>query len=90
MQMLQLDRSRFYRVKKGQTSKQIEKVLFVPANCCFEGAVISVENCKEYVVQPFETYSTIGAKFGIKVDMLKNFNGNRPLYPSCKIFIPAP
>ena len=90
MQMLQLDRSKFYRVKRGQTAKQIEKVLSVPANSCFDGAVIVVENCSEYSVQPFETYSSVAAKLRVQEDILKNFNGNRPLYPSCKIYIPAP
>ena len=89
MQTLQLDKSKFYRVKKGQTAKQIEKVLSIPANSCFEGAIIAVDSCSEHIVQPFETYSGIAAKHGVQEDILKNFNGGRALYPSCKIFIPA-
>lgn len=89
MQMLQLEKSKFYRVKKGQTAKQIENALSIPANCCFDGAIIALENCAEHVVQPFENYSTIATKTGVQEDVLKNFNGNRPLYPSCKIFIPV-
>lgn len=88
MHKLQLERCAFYRIKRGQTSRQIEKVLSVPVNSCFEGAVIALENCTVYIVQPFETYSAIAAKFGKEEANIKNFNGDRPLYPSCKIFIP--
>ena len=87
--MLQLETARFYRVKRGQTARQIEKVLNIPANCCFEGAIIVVEKCTPYVVQPFETYASIAKKFRTEEAALKKFNGNRPLYPACKIFIPA-
>lgn len=86
--MLELDRSKFYRIKCGQTAREVEKTLGVPVNNCFGGAIISITDCKVHTVQPFETYSTIAEKYGTIEGVLKNFNGARSLYPTCKIFIP--
>ena len=86
--MLQLDRSKFYRVKSGQTAREVEKVLEVPLNNSYGGAIINVPDCSAHTVQPFETYATIAHKYGIEEGALKEFNGVRPLYPTCKIFIP--
>lgn len=87
--MLQLDRGKFYRIKGGQTARDVEKILTVPVNECFDGAVITITDCRLYTVQPFETYAAIAKKYGIEEEMLINFNGKRPLYPTCKIFIPS-
>lgn len=87
--MLQLDRSKFYRVKSGQSAREIEKVLCVPVNNCYEGAIINVLDCSLYTVQPFETYASIAQRYGMEEEQLKEFNGARPLYPTCKIFIPT-
>lgn len=86
--MLQLDKSKFYRVKSGQTVREVEKVLGVPLNNCYEGAIIELTDCSMHTVQPFETYASIAHKYGIEEQLLKEFNGERPLYPTCKIFIP--
>ena len=88
MQKLILDRRQYYRVKRGQSAREIEKTLECPANDCFSGAIISTENCTLYTVQPFETYASIASKYSLNGEKLKEFNGNRPLYPSCRIFIP--
>ena len=88
VQNLILDRRQFYRVKRGQTAREVEKTLAHPANDCFSGAVIAKESCNPYTVQPFETYSSIAAKYSLDGEELKKFNGDRPLYPSCRIFIP--
>lgn len=85
---LVLDRRLFYRVKKGQTAREIEKTLCIPANACFAGQVMVIEECLVYTVQPFETYRTIASKYGKDADTLQKFNNSRPLYPTCKIYIP--
>lgn len=87
--MLRLSRSKFYRIKSGQTAREVERVFCVPVNNCFDGAVIALADCIAYTVQPFETYASIANKYGTEEEALKNFNGGRPLYPTCKIFIPA-
>lgn len=77
-----------YRVKRGQTKGEIEGELSTPVNECFEGAVIPVTRCLVHAVAPFETYGGIAAKYGVGEEELKSFNGNRPLYPSSRVFIP--
>ena len=86
--MLQLDRGKFYRIKNGQTLREVEKVFCIPVNECFGGAVIEISDCKIHTVKPFETYAVIAQSYETEEESLKNFNGNRPLYPTCKIFIP--
>lgn len=87
--MLQLERNKFYRVKSGQTVREVEKILGVPLNNCYGGAIINVQDCSTHTVQPFETYASIAKRYGIEEELLKEFNGARPLYPTCKIFIPS-
>lgn len=79
---------KLYRVKSGQTAQEVEYALGCPANSCFEGAVIAVERCSVHVAGPFESYKAIAARYGVEEEALKNFNGNRPIYPTCKIYIP--
>ena len=85
---LKLNQSLFYRVKSGQTAREVEKILGVPLNNCYGGAIINVSDCSTHTVQPFETYASIAQKYGVEEMALKEFNGARPLYPTCKIFIP--
>lgn len=87
--MLQLEKCKFYRIKSNQTAHEVEKVLGVPVAECFDGAIVALHDCKVHVVQPFETYLSIAKIYEIGEDALKKFNGARPLYPTCKIFIPT-
>ena len=87
MQLI-LDRRQFYRVKRGQTAREVEQTLQSPATDCYCGALIAAESCIQYTVQPFETYLSIAERYALDVEELKKFNGNRLLYPSCRIFIP--
>lgn len=85
---LQLDMGGFYRIKGKQTAQEVEKNLSSPVNYCFAGAIVPVVECSHYSVQPFDTYKSIAENYGMEEEELKKFNGNRPLYPCCKIFIP--
>lgn len=85
---LELATGKFYRVKSGQQREEIEQTLSVPAGSVFAGAVIEVCKCDVHVAAPFETYKTIAEKYGKDEEEIKNFNGERPLYPSRRIFIP--
>lgn len=87
---LQFCKGRYYRIKTGQTARAVEEMLSCPVNSCFAGAVVSVEKCSVYTVAPFETYQSIAKKLGVMEETLKNFNGCRPIYPFCKIYIPCP
>lgn len=83
------DRSRFFRVKRGQSDRDIENTLSVPARGAFVGAILS---CKGeyilYVAGPVDSYKSVAEKFGVSGEELKNINGYRTVYPTCRLFIP--
>lgn len=88
LEYLQLDKSKFYRIKRGQSHAEVERELSLPVKNSFAGAVIPSVTCSEYAVLPFETYASLALKFGVEEEKLKNFNFGRMLYPSRVIYIP--
>lgn len=89
MEYLKLDKSKFYRIKRGQTAKEAESVLSQPVDGCFDGKIIPVGVCEKYSVKPFESYASIAAAHGLSENVLSDFNFGRALYPTRVIFIPA-
>ena len=85
------DRCEYYKVKRGQGAKEIENTLFTPAGEVFCGAVIAVSRQKlaAYSVKPAETYKSIAGKFSCGEEELKKLNNDRPLFPTCKLFVPC-
>lgn len=85
------DRSRYYRVKRGQSTGEIVSVLKTRAENAFCGAIIAVDEVplREYAVKPDESYSSIAAKFGCGEEELKALNQNAVLYPTVKLFVPC-
>ena len=86
------DRSKYFRVKRGQSAGEIEKVLKTPVNgSVFEGRIIEVgdKNLTAYTAQVGDTYRTVALKFGTDEEKLKKANGNKPVYPTCKLFVPC-
>ena len=86
------DRSRYYRVKRGQTAAEIERSLNTPVNgAAFVGRIIEVrpEHLEIYSVGVGESYRLIALKFGINEDELRKLNGGKPVYPTCRIFVPC-
>ena len=88
VQRLILEKSTYYRVKRGQTETEVENTLETPASACYPGAVIVIEDCFRHTVRPFESYQSIAKKYGVDEEELTKLNGNRPLYPTRKIFVP--
>lgn len=83
------EKSRFYRVKRGQSAKEIESVLCVPCGEAFCGAIIEADGDFDvYLVKPCETYRSLAAKFRRGEEELRQANNNRPLYPTQKLFVP--
>lgn len=85
------DRSKYFRVKRGQSAGDIEKVLKTPVSgCVFEGRIIEVAegNFTLYTARVGDTYRTVALKFGADEEKLKRANGNKPVYPTCKLFVP--
>ena len=90
MSTLITDNSRFYRVKRGQTGAEIEKTLSLPAPNAFAGAIIPAGKFTVHKAEPFESYASIAKKYGVEAEELEKCNGGRPIYPSCRVFIPRP
>lgn len=89
LEQLILEKNKFYRIKRGQSAAEVEKVFLCPAKPAFNGAIITVEECTVHIVQPFETYSSIAGIYGVEAEELKLFNSSHVLYPSCKIYVPT-
>ena len=84
------DRSKYFRVKRGQTKAEVETALCVPVKHFFCGAIAEVgEKMEVYTCLPLESYSSLSRKFGVPVEELKRLNFSKPVYPSCKLFVPC-
>ncbi|MDE6597433.1 MAG: LysM peptidoglycan-binding domain-containing protein [Clostridia bacterium] len=86
------DRSKYFRVKRGQSAAEIESTLNTPVTgCAFAGKIIPVseKNLRRYVAQVGDTYRTIALKFGADENELKKANNFKPVYPTCKVFVPC-
>ena len=85
------DRSKYFRVKRGQTAERIESELNTPAPSVFAGAIIAVGEsglCR-YVADVGDTYRRMALKFGTDGERLKEINGFKRVYPTCKLFVPS-
>ena len=86
------DRSRYFRVKRGQSAEEIERVLKTPVHGeAFAGAVVEVwsEKLTEYTAAVGDTYRTVALKFGADERQLRKLNADKPVYPTCKLFVPC-
>ncbi|MCD8040322.1 MAG: LysM peptidoglycan-binding domain-containing protein [Clostridia bacterium] len=91
MYQLVLEKSKYYRVKKGQTALMIEKAFSVPVNGnVYEGMIIALpqQTFTVYRAAAGDTYKSVAAKFGVDEELLKSVNGNRAVYPTCRLYIP--
>lgn len=85
------DRSRYFRVKRGQSAADVERQLKTPVSgAAFAGRIIKVAdgNFRQYTAQVGDSYRTVALKFNADEAKLKALNGNRPVYPTCKLFVP--
>lgn len=85
------DRSRYFRVKRGQSAAEIEAQLKTPVNgAAFAGRILKVADgdFKLYSAKVGDTYRTVALKFNADEEELKKINGLKPVYPTCKLFVP--
>ena len=85
------DRSRYFKFKRGQNPGDVERVLITPVSGkAFAGRIVKVaeERLTPIVAEVGDTYRTIAAKYGCQETHLKEINGSKPVYPTCKIFVP--
>ncbi len=86
------DKSRYFRVKRGQVSEDIEKALGMPViGEVFAGEIIPVIDIKLtlYTAAVGDTYRSIALKTGADEATLKKINGGKHIYPTCKLFVPC-
>lgn len=85
------DRSRYFKIKRGQSSGEVEAVLNTPVcGKAFAGRIIKIpsERLIKITADVGDNYRTIAVKYGVAESRLKEINGSRPVYPTCKIFVP--
>lgn len=86
---LESEKNAFFRVKRGQSAREIENVLRVPVREAFGGAIIAADGEYDlYTAQPSDSYRTVAARFGVDEDRLKKVNGGGVVYPSRRLFVP--
>ena len=88
MSTLVIENSRFYRVKKGQTGADVEGTLKIPAPNAYAGAILPLEEFTVHKALPFDSYESLAEKYGVEVERLKRVNGGKPIYPSCRVYVP--
>ena len=84
------DRSKFYRVKRGQSAQDLEKVFEIPViGSVFSGRIIEVGDTpyRRYTAEVGDTYRSVALKFGVDENLVREANGGKPVYPTKKIFV---
>ena len=85
------DKSRYFKVKRGQSAGEIERELNTPVcGKVFAGKIVKVvrEPLVRICAGVGDSYKTIASKYGVPESLLKEINGSKPVYPTCKIFVP--
>lgn len=84
------EKSRFFRVKRGQSGEEIEKFFISPVcGKAFAGRIIEIKtNLSVCTANAGDTYRTLAAKLGADEEVLRELNGGKPVYPTRKIFYP--
>ncbi len=84
------DQSRFFKVKHGQSGGEVERALSLPVSDVFAGKIIERgQPLVPYTVKPLESYKSLAEKFGLTEEELKSINLSRPLYPTCRLYVPC-
>ena len=85
------DRSRYFKIKRGQSACEVEGVLNTPVcGRAFAGRIVKVakEPLTFVTAGVGDSYRTIAERCGVPELYLKEINGCKPVYPTCKIFVP--
>lgn len=84
------EKCKFFRVKRGQSARELERVLLSPVKPePFAGAIIAVRaGLKIYYAHPGDTFASVAAKFCVAEEELEKLNGGGCIYPTRTIFVP--
>ena len=88
---LYLERGNYIRVRSGVSKSDLERTFSFPVHGqVFAGAIIPVlpEPDGYCYALPSDSYSLIAEREGVDEERLKKLNGNSPLYPSKKVWLP--
>lgn len=69
----------------------MENALSVPVTGkVFAGRIIKAGTRQyiRYTAEVGDTYHTVALRFRTDEESLKKINGNKPVYPTCKLFVP--
>ena len=83
------EKSKYVRVRRGVELTDLEKELKAPVKEVFAGEIVPRgEEMLLYVAKPLENYAVIARKFGVGESELKDANFARPVYPTCRLYVP--
>jgi len=88
---LLLERGRYLKVRSGVSKSDIERDFSFPVHDeIFTGAIILIApRPKGYCYAlPGDSYESIAKRQGADCEEIKRYNGNNPLYPSKKVWLP--
>lgn len=87
-----MDRPPFYRIKEGQSAELTEKTFSCPVSGeAFAGRIVPVSRRPLSVcrAQVGDSYERIATRLGVDGRELEILNGGKPVYPTCKLFVPS-
>ena len=83
------ENGKYVRVRRGADIKELENTLRQPVKEAFGGEILERgEEMDIYIAKPLDSYKTVARKFGVGEEELQRVNFSRPIYPTCKIFVP--
>lgn len=86
------EKNTFFRIKDGQSARDLSFALLSPvAGDAFCGRIVKVESgsLEKYCVKPCESYKSIAQARGVSESELMALNGGEKIYPTCTILVPA-
>lgn len=89
MFILSPEKSKFYKVKRGQTKNEVALFLSRPVQGeCYAGRIIpAAENFFVYAAEAGETFQSLSKKFSVPESELEKSNGGI-IYPGRKLLVP--
>lgn len=87
---LKLERGRYLRVRAGTEKCDVVSTFHCPVTGeIFCGAIIPLGDEKRYCYALVgDTYAKIAAREGVGEAELKKLNGDRPVYPAARVWLP--
>lgn len=84
------DNAKYVRVRRGVEREELETKLRLPVKEAFAGEILERgEELEIYIAKPLENYGVIARKLCVSEEELKSINFARPVYPTCKLFVPC-